>query len=44
MRTTLMAWLAMPLLAASASAQTTGGAGGAGVENFLGTNFISFFS
>ena len=29
MRTTLMAWLAMPLLAASASAQTTGGAGGA---------------
>jgi len=30
MRTTLMAWLAMPLLAASASAQTTGGAGGAG--------------
>jgi len=30
MRTTLMAWLAMPLFAASASAQTTGGAGGAG--------------
>lgn len=29
MRTTLMAWLAMPLLAATASAQTTGGAGGA---------------
>ena len=30
MRTTLMAWLTMPLLAATASAQTTGGAGGAG--------------
>ena len=30
MRTTLMAWLTMPLLAVSASAQATGGAGGAG--------------